>query len=62
MPKQIFVKNTEPTVEELFADPIMHLILNRDGLQEGDVRAVVERAKDTLRQSRKPSVSVPAAA
>jgi hypothetical protein len=62
MPKQIFVKNTEPTVAELLADPIMHLILNRDRLQEGDVLAVVARAKETIRRSRKGSVNVPAAA
>ena len=62
MPDRIFVKNTEPTVAELLADPIMRLILNRDGLQEGDVLAVVERARETLRRSRKGSVNVPAAA
>lgn len=45
-----FVKNVEPSVEELLADPIAHLLMARDGLQTADVLAVVDQARIKLRQ------------
>lgn len=31
----------EPTLEELFRDPIIHLIMKRDGVEERDMRTVL---------------------
>ena len=39
------VRNTEPTVEELLADPVARLLMARDGLQPGHVWACVRAAR-----------------
>jgi hypothetical protein len=62
MRHSIYVKNTEPTVDELLADPITHQLMSRDGVETGEVLAVVERAKESIRRNREWSVNVPAAA
>ena len=38
----------EPTVEELMADPIMHLILKRDGIAAADTWEAVEITRRRL--------------
>jgi len=62
MRNPIFVKNVEPSVEELLADPIAHLLMARDGLQTADVLAVVDQARKTLHQRRFASDSIAQAA
>jgi hypothetical protein len=36
--------NREPPLDEIFADPIVRLVMARDGLQPSEVRALVEDA------------------
>jgi hypothetical protein len=38
----------EPSIEEMLADPIVRLIMRRDGLVAGDVRAVLAGAAERL--------------
>ena len=38
----------EPSIEEMLADPIIRLIMRRDGLVAGDVRAVLVAAAERL--------------
>ena len=38
----------EPEISELLADPIVHLVMRRDGLTEKDVRAAVHVARGYL--------------
>ena len=42
----------EPSLDELMADPIVHALMRRDGLDEAGVRQVVERAAARVRQGR----------
>ena len=41
-------RNEEPTLEELLSEPIVRLVMARDGLDVDDVRLVMERARDRL--------------
>ena len=41
-------KNVEPPLEELLSEPIVRLVMARDGLDVDDVRFVMERARDRL--------------
>ncbi len=41
--------NGEPTVDELLSDPIAQLIMRYDGIDENDVRDVMEKARLRLR-------------
>jgi hypothetical protein len=38
----------EPSIEEMLADPIVGLIMRRDGLVAGDVRAALAAAAERL--------------
>jgi hypothetical protein len=38
----------EPSIEEMLADPIVRLIMQRDGVLAGDVRAVLVAAAERL--------------
>ena len=38
----------EPSIEEMLADPIVRLIMRRDGLVAGDVRAALASAAERL--------------
>ena len=38
----------EPSLDELLGDPIMHLILRRDGIDETAVRALIKRTAESL--------------
>jgi hypothetical protein len=38
----------EPALDEVLADPIVHLVMRRDGIGPGEVRAAIERARAIL--------------
>lgn len=40
----------EPALDDLLDDPLVHLVLARDGLERADVRARMTRAAAALRQ------------
>jgi hypothetical protein len=44
-----YSKNTEPALDELLNEHITSLLMARDGVQVGDVVALVEHAKAALR-------------
>jgi hypothetical protein len=54
MGKSCYVGNSEPAIGEILADPIVHLVMSRDGLQVYDVRAVITRARNGLYPSPLP--------
>lgn len=35
----------EPAIEDVLADPIVQLVMQRDGVDEGDMRGQIERVK-----------------
>ncbi|OAN51329.1 hypothetical protein A6A04_16260 [Paramagnetospirillum marisnigri] len=41
----------EPALADLLADPILHALMRRDRLTEGDLRTAIERARAALRMS-----------
>lgn len=41
----------EPSLDDMFADPIFHLLLRRDRLTVPDVKGVIARARRRLRPS-----------
>jgi hypothetical protein len=41
----------EPSLDDLMADPIVHAVMRRDGLDETCVRQVAARAAERLRQA-----------
>jgi hypothetical protein len=45
----MYLRNAEPTVEELLNDPIAHLLMERDGLQPEQVWASVNDARQMLK-------------
>ena len=45
----LFCDNKDPTLEELLGDPIMHLLLARNGLTAEDMRALVDAVRQKLR-------------
>ena len=45
----MYLRNAEPTVEELLDDPIAHLLMARDRLQPEQVWAYVNDARRNLR-------------
>lgn len=47
---------TEPTVSELLSDPIVHLVMRRDGIGPSHVQAAIEQALDRLSGRSKTSV------
>ena len=40
---------TEPALADLLADPIVHLVMRRDGVTEAELRHVVAAAQAVLR-------------
>jgi hypothetical protein len=42
--------NREPPLEEVFDDPIVRLLMARDGLPPDEARACVERVRASLRE------------
>jgi len=45
----MYIRNAEPTVEELLNDPIAHLLMARDGIEPEQVWAHVNDARRKLR-------------
>ena len=45
----MYLRNAEPTVEELLNDPIAHLLMKRDRLQPEQVWACVNDARQKLK-------------
>ena len=41
MERAPFCGNHEPTLDQLFADPIIHCLMQRDGTEEKEVRALI---------------------
>ena len=46
----LYFGNREPPLDELFDDPIVRLLMARDGLPPGEARACVERVRASLRE------------
>jgi hypothetical protein len=46
----LYLGNREPPLEEVFDDPIVRLLMVRDGLPPDEARACVERARAALRE------------
>lgn len=38
----------EPSLQDVLADPIVHLVMKRDGLRLADVTPIIEAAKNRL--------------
>ena len=41
---------TELNLDELLADPMVRLVMRRDGVEEAELRALLRRAKERLRR------------
>jgi hypothetical protein len=39
----------EPSLDELFAEPIVRAVMRRDGVEEHDMRGAIERLRDAYR-------------
>ncbi|WP_168713192.1 hypothetical protein [Parvibaculum lavamentivorans] len=39
----------ELSLDEMLADPIVRIVMKRDGVREGDIRALAERAAEGRR-------------
>lgn len=50
MPSRKYLDNSEPTTDELLADPIAHLLMERDCIRPEQVRAVIKETKTKLRE------------
>jgi hypothetical protein len=48
----------EPRLDEMLSDPILHLLRDRDGVSEPELRALIERARQRV-LSRPPSIASP---
>lgn len=48
MNREWLTAGTEPSVSELLSDPIVHLVMRRDGIGPSHVKAAIERALDRL--------------
>lgn len=38
----------EPSLEDMFADPLVHLVMQRDGIGRADVEEAIDRARARL--------------
>jgi len=50
----MYLRNAEPTVEELLNDPIARLLMRRDGLQPEQVWTCINGARGKLRDRDAP--------
>ena len=39
------MRTTEPTLDDLLAEPIVRLLMQRDGVDEAELRALVDRVR-----------------
>lgn len=44
----------EPSLEELLAEPIVRLIMSRDGVEEHDMRGAIERVRNSYKTLTEP--------
>lgn len=53
------MRGTELTLDEMLADPMVRLVMRRDGVEETDLRALLRRVRDRLRNAghRRPDPS-----
>lgn len=51
MSNDVYCDVSEPPIEELLADPIMHLVLRRDRLSLDDTRSAIVDARRRLKAS-----------
>ena len=49
----------EPTLEDLFADPIVRLLMERDGVDPDDLRMFLDDVRSTLDIASPASISAP---
>ena len=49
------IDNIEPTLDELLGEPIIRLVMMRDGIDIADARAMMEQAKYRLNLGRLPA-------
>ena len=54
----MYLRNAEPTVEELLNDPIAHLLRARDGLKTEQVWAYINDARRKLGEREAPQQAV----
>jgi hypothetical protein len=47
----LYCGNTEPSIDELLGDPIMQVLMKRDGVPPRDVRALIDMARRRQRRS-----------
>lgn len=47
----MYIRNTEPSIDDLLDDPIALLLMARDGLSPAAIRAVLGQAKERLQPS-----------
>jgi hypothetical protein len=57
--------HTEPDLNDLFADPIVQAVMNRDAVQEQELRGLIERVRlsmgaELLDEPVEPAVEKPA--
>ena len=48
------INNIEPTLDELLSEPIIRLVMMRDGIDIADARAMMAQAKFRLNRGRLP--------
>jgi len=46
----LYFGNREPSLDEVFDDPIVRLLMERDGLPPDEARACIERVRAALRE------------
>jgi hypothetical protein len=59
MEQKLYVGNAEPALSEILKDPIIRLVMLRDGVLAEDLDKIVARARDYL-QGRSPESQVAA--
>lgn len=50
----MYVRNREPSVDEMLSDPVVRLVMARDGLSDEAVRAFISDAKRRLAATGEP--------
>lgn len=50
-----YLGNREPPLDEVLDDPIVRLVMARDRLMPGDVKAYVDAAMRRLRREKRPA-------
>jgi hypothetical protein len=51
----LFCGNTEPSIDELMGDPILQVLMNRDGVSPRELRVLIA----TVRQQQRPRAVPP---